>query len=89
MSYSLTVSGANKADVQKKLADEFETIVKNQPVHIADREVAEQAVNDFVGIMDVGAGQQIQVAVYGSVTTSAGDEPKVTSASVNIAVSVV
>lgn len=66
MSYSFNVRGATKAEVSEKVEAELTKVVVSQPVHTADRDQAEAAVNSMVGLLRDDDAQDISVTVSGS-----------------------
>lgn len=67
MSYSFSVSGASKTEVKKAMADSFDSVVKNQPSHAADREAAVAAGSAMVDVLkDPADGQEFHVSMHGS-----------------------
>lgn len=73
MSYSFGAKGATKADVIGAIAVKFDQTVKDQPVHALDQGEAQEAVEQFVGLLQEDDTRDISVSVSGSVyTTDAG-----------------
>jgi hypothetical protein len=69
MSYSFSVTAANKAEAKQKIADSFDNVVKSQPSHAADRDAAVSAGSAIVDILrDPADGQEIHVSMYGSLS---------------------
>lgn len=94
MSYSFSVSGANREEVRERIAEQFDTVVQQQPAHEADREASQNtayALLDVLGESALQAGQQINVTIYGSLSQRNADDPakrQTTSVSVNVSVAV-
>ena len=66
MSYSFSVTAADRAEAQEKIAAQFDAVVSNQPEHAADRDAAETAVMAFVDLLtEPSEDQQIAVSVSG------------------------
>ncbi|MDB5555449.1 MAG: hypothetical protein JWL86_5433 [Rhizobium sp.] len=88
MSYSFSVRGVSKADVKEKAKAELDKVVSSQPVHAADREQAQAAINQFVDVLpDPTDKQDVSVYVSGSLGwtgTLGADDQLFTSASVNV-----
>lgn len=67
MSYSFQFVTQSKADVQSKLAEEFDKVVASQPVHARDRDAAISAALAMVNALGENAERNIEVRVNGSV----------------------
>jgi len=69
MSYSFSVAADTKAEAKVQIAAEFDRIVSTQPIHAADREVAQGAAESFVDLVSEPAeNQTLVVNVHGSVS---------------------
>lgn len=66
MSYSFSIRAATKAEASDKVATELSNVVNSQPVHAADREQAEAAVNSILGLLRDDGDQDISLTVSGS-----------------------
>ena len=92
MSYSFAARGATKAEVVAKVVAEFDNIVAYQPVHVVDREQAQETVVLFLNnIPDSNKrdDQDFYVSVSGSVGWNGmygADDFILTSASINVTV---
>lgn len=91
MSYSFSVSGANKDEAKENVNKQFDTIVQQQPAHLDDRDAAQQCVEAFIDALgDPTGSQRIHVAAYGSLSQQFPDNPDKrsnSSLSVNVSVS--
>lgn len=75
MSYSFSVSAANAEDAKTELANQFDAVVAQQPIHSVDRDAAQAAVESMIDLVSPPSsaapspGQQLHVTVYGSVSS--------------------
>lgn len=84
MSYSFTVQDSTKAKATKSVKDELAKVVESQPVHKADRKVAQDAVEAVIGVLvDPSDDEVVSVSVSGSLGGRADEE----YTSVNVSVS--
>lgn len=73
MSYSFSVQAPSKSEALVKVADELTKVVTNQPVHLADQQVAQGAAASFVDLLVTDDAQDVAISVHGSIwTTDAG-----------------
>jgi putative aminopeptidase FrvX len=87
MSYSFSVTGTNKAEVMKNIADALDGVVKQQTIHTADREQAERAIDAFIDVLgEPGEGEQLGVSVNGYVSATDG---VIRSATISISASLI
>lgn len=70
MSYSFFVKGATRNEVSDKIADEFEKIVEAQPIHKADRNIAESAANAALNLLAHDASKDVTANVHGSISSN-------------------
>ncbi len=87
MSYSFNVCGPTKEAVLQKISDQIDQIVTAQPAHARDRQAAHQAVESFLGLVDLPDGHDYNVSVSGFIGWKDGDV--ITSAGVGVSVYVV
>lgn len=68
MSYSFSVRAATKAEAKKKIAEEWDNVVSQQPIHAADRDSAQAFAEASVdNLNDPEGTQEIRVIANGSV----------------------
>lgn len=92
MSYSLSVRAATKAAALAEVIAKLDEVVKQQPVHAADRQQAEAAATVMVTVVpEPTDAQDVSVSVSGSVGWSGAypDSHKLTSASISVYASLV
>lgn len=67
MSYYFSVKAKTKAEARDKVAAELANVVTSQPVHVADRQAAQDAANIFIAMLgDPRDGECVNVTVSGS-----------------------
>lgn len=90
MSYSFTVTAANKAEAVAKLAGQMDVVVQSQPVHKADRDAALEAASSYLKLVrDPKEDEHLQVSVHGSMGWARGAvEGEYTGAGVGVSVSI-
>lgn len=67
MSYSFQVAGDSKESVTGQIRTQFDSLLKSQPIHAADKEAAVVAAQALVRILaDPGENEEILVNVHGS-----------------------
>lgn len=85
MSYSFSVTASTKDEAKQKVAEQFAQVVKNQPSHAADEAAAVAAGNAFVDLLgDVPDGQEVYVAMHGSLGWNHDAPDKFLSAGVSV-----
>ena len=93
MSYSFTVRAETKTDTLRKVAEELDRIVDQQPVHAADRQQAFAVAEAFIEIIPDDATMDYSVSVSGYVswkgTLGSGEDISLTTASINASASLV
>lgn len=94
MSYSFNVRGADRHEVDRLAALEFEKIVASQPMHEVDRNQARTAVHGFTQMLGTPTdGMELSVSVAGSISWEAGpndgDAPRLTATSLSVSAMVV
>lgn len=67
MSYSFNVRAKSKDEAKTLVAEQLDNVVKSQPIHANDREVAEKAFGDVLELVTVPEGRDVVVSVSGSV----------------------
>jgi hypothetical protein len=88
MSYSFSVTANTKTDVNQQIREQFDAVVVSQPNHAADKEAAVVAAQAFVELMtEPHAGQEINVAMHGSLSWRNDNPHQFLDASVSISVS--
>lgn len=90
MSYSFTVTAANKAEAVAKLAGQMDVVVQSQPVHKVDRDAALEAASSYLKLVrEPKEGEHLSVAVHGSMGWAHGAvEGEYTGAGVGVSVTV-
>lgn len=66
MSYSFSVRAATKAAAKAAVAAQFDSMVHVQPVHAADRPMAQAAAGAFVDLLHEDESKDVIVCVSGS-----------------------
>lgn len=90
MSYSFNARAATKAEAMKSIVVELDKVVALQPVHGADRDQAQAAAEAFLGVITEDVTKDVYVSVSGWVGWDGKrDEHSLTSASVNVSVSLI
>lgn len=85
MSYSFSVKGATREEVEIKVRDELARVPEQQPVHKVDIDQAFEAAKSFLNLLRAPKeGEAIYASVSGSVWV--GDGGEVNSAGVNVSV---
>jgi len=86
MSYSFNTRGANAAELKSNVAAQLDKVVEQQPIHAADRNVAEDAAGALIDVLrDPNENEDILANVSGSCYGDQGK--KLNGASVNVSVS--
>ena len=67
MSYSFTITAANKALALAAVAAQLDAVVAAQPSHEVDRLQAQQTAELFVGLLPDDAERDVRVSMNGSV----------------------
>lgn len=90
MSYSFSITAADKDEASKKVAEELAKVCESQPTHAKDREAAQAAVDAFVALLPAPVeGQQFYINVNGSLGWNGdGNDRVFTSASISVNASV-
>lgn len=93
MSYSVSVTAANKAAAKSAVAAKFDEVVAAQPIHARDREAAIANANAAIDLLTDDDTMHVAVSLNGYVgwrdpLTAAGDNP-LTAASVSASASLV
>jgi hypothetical protein len=71
MSYSFNVRGADKAAARAAAVAELDKVVEQQPIHEADRNLAEKTAGGVLELIgDPADGQEISLSVAGSIYKS-------------------
>jgi nickel-dependent lactate racemase len=83
MSYSFRTRGTNKADAIQKVKEELAAVVKAQPIHSYDEQLARAAARSFIDSLVVETGQDIEVRLAGSISRN---EAGTQQASLNLTV---
>jgi hypothetical protein len=66
MSYSFSVKAATKDEAKKKVADQMQAVVDNQPVHASDHDAVLVSAKAFIDILgDPNEGDEVHVSVNG------------------------
>lgn len=74
MSYSFSVSAATKQEAIQKVADELAKVVAAQPVHSADQDQVNAAVNGFAdSVLADDDAHDVHISVNGHLTSVNGD----------------
>lgn len=66
MSYSFNVKAATKGEAGKAVAEKLGEVVANQPIHEADRQVAQDAAEGVLNALRDDPDQGISITVSGS-----------------------
>lgn len=83
MSYSFNVRARSKTEVMAKVSGELEKMVLAQPIHSADRELAEMTASSFVNLLPNDPNHDTVVSVSGSIWKNE-DGIRQASVSVNV-----
>lgn len=80
MSYSFSVTAANKAEAKTAVAAKFEEVVTAQPIHARDREAALANANAVIDLLNDDDTKHVTVNLNGYVgwldmLTAAADNP--------------
>lgn len=89
MSYSFSVKGASKSEVEALVREQLAGVVTGQPVHKADSEQAQAAVESFLRILPDDDTKDYGASVSGWLSWDLKDgKENFTGASVNVTVGV-
>lgn len=87
MSYSFNCRGANAAELKTEVAAELDKVVEQQPIHAADRDVAEDAAGGLIDTVRYPDENEAIVAnVNGSCWRDSDDE-NLSGVSLNVTIS--
>ena len=91
MIYSFTVRGADKAAALALAKEQMDEVVRQQPVHVADRDAALAAAATMVAVMPDDATKDVVLALNGYVSAvmSEGEVVSLTAVSQSCSVSYV
>ena len=68
MSYSFSVKAGTKAEMAALISAEFDKVLETQPIHVVDRQAAQEAAKAFLAVVKEPAeGESVAVSVSGSV----------------------
>jgi len=67
MSYSFSITAADKASAKSAVAKQLAQVVEQQPVHALDIDAALAAANAFIDLLPDDASQSVHVSMFGSV----------------------
>jgi len=68
MSYSFTVRGADKATALALAKEKMDEVVRQQPLHVADRDAALAAAATVINVMPDDATKDVVLALNGYVS---------------------
>jgi len=89
VSYSFSVKGASKSEVQTLVREQLASVVSSQPPHKADSEQAQATVDSFLAILPDDDSKDFGASVSGWLSWNLVDgKEEFTGANVNVTVGI-